>query len=224
MRGDLPITTVEADHVATITIRRDKRRNALDDRAIRILSEKLRELSTPPGRTRAAVLAGGGDGPFCAGYDISGIDPDQPGDLPLPDERFSALVREVERAAFPVVAALTGDAFGGGLDLALACDYRVARSDIRMAMTPCRLGLVYSQEGLGRFLRKIGGLLTRRLFLTAAPNDAAEALGLGLVDELAENPVTRATEVARTMAENAPLAVAGTKALIARVEAGERET
>jgi enoyl-CoA hydratase/carnithine racemase len=115
-----------------------------------------------------------------------------------------------------VVAALNGHAIGGGLELALACDLRVAADGARLGMPPARLGLVYSYTGLRRFLDAIGGARTRELFLTARLVDAREALGWGLVnevverDELAERGVALAAEVAAL----SPLSVRGNKRVL----------
>ncbi|MFO8071581.1 MAG: enoyl-CoA hydratase-related protein [Polyangia bacterium] len=204
--------------VHVVMIERNGRRNAFDDAMIERFREVLGDLagSSP----RAAVLASAGQESFSAGYDIRCIDPSTQDDLPLPDERFARATRALESLGCPVVAALEGDAFGGGLELAAACDLRVAAPEIRLAMTPVRLGLVYNPAGIARFLDRFGGATTRRLFLTAEPIGAEEALRLGLVDEIVPAPrvLKRAIELAGTIAGNAPLAVRGTLAAIRALE------
>jgi enoyl-CoA hydratase len=209
-----------ADHddgVFRITIDRADRRNAFDERLIELWVARLGELAARSPRT--VVLTGVGD-VFCAGYDINGIDPAQDPALPLPDTRFERVVRAVSELPCPVVAAVNGDAFGGGLDLALACDLCVAAPNAKLGMTPCRLGLVYSAEGVARLVSRLGAPLTRRLFLTALPIDAAEAATTGameIVDGM-DALLPRALELASRIASNAPLAVRGTRATIAAVE------
>jgi len=117
-------------------------------------------------------------------------------------------------------AAVTGDAFGGGLDLALACDLCVAPPGARLAMTPCRIGLVYSAEGVARLMSRIGAAMTRRLFLTALPVGAAQLAAIGAVEivESDDAVVPRALELAERIASNAPLAVHGVRRTIDEVE------
>jgi len=206
--------------IAVVRMSRPERRNAFDDAMIAEFVETLDRI----GRTRPRVLVLTGEGPdsFSAGYDIGCMDPDQPSDRPLPDERFEPAVLAVERFPSPVVAAMNGDAFGGGLDLALACDFRIARRGIRVAMTPCRLGLVYAASGLKRFLGKLGGQTARRLFLTGERIRDDEALRLSIVDELVEagDLMGRSMDLARTISENAPLAVSGMRRAIQGIEKG----
>lgn len=169
---------------------------------------------------RAVVLRGAGEASFSSGYDINYINPDQPLDQPFPDERFGKTILAVEQFCSPVIAALNGNAFGGGLDLALACDLRFAGPHVKLAMTPAKLGLVYAREGVARFVRKLGPGLTRRLFLTGAAIDAREAFQLGLVDglsELPENAFERALKTAKQIAQHPELAIRGTRQTISAV-------
>ena len=115
-----------------------------------------------------------------------------------------------------MVAALNGHAIGGGLELALACDLRVAAAGARLGMPPARLGLVYSYTGLRRFLDAIGGARTRELFLTARLLGAEEALGWGLVNEVvpAEELAARGVALAAEVAALSPLSVRGNKRVL----------
>jgi enoyl-CoA hydratase/carnithine racemase len=212
-----PIRLEVRGPIARITIAREAARNALDDQAIAALVGCLASLSERPG-LRAAVLTGAGERSFCAGYDIACIDPEQSLDHPLPDDRFAAATQALLDSPVPVVAAMRGGAWGGGLDLALACDLRVAHPDVRLAMTPCRLGLVYHHQGLRRFAARIGVQATRRLFLLAEPIEAREALRLGIVDALDPDPQGRASAWAQAIAANAPMAVAGVRQALAAIE------
>jgi len=203
--------------VHLITIDRADRRNAFDEELIDAWVSRLGELAARS--PRAVVITGAGN-VFCAGYDVRGIDPEQEPDAPLPDTRFERVIRAVSELPCPAVAAVNGDAFGGGLDLALACDFCLVAGGAQLAMTPCRLGLVYSAEGVARVLGKLGGPLTRKLFLTALPIDAAEAARTGALEIVdGKNALLpRALELASRIASNAPLAVLGTRKTIAAVE------
>ena len=123
----------------------------------------------------------------------------------------------------PPIAALNGHAIGGGLELALSCDLRLAAHPIKLGMPPAKLGLVYSHTGIRKFIDVIGAARTRELFLVGGRINAAKAHTWGLVndvlgvDELADGAVA----LAREIAANAPLAQRGNKRVIRAVLDGE---
>ena len=129
----------------------------------------------------------------------------------------------LETCEVPTVAALPGHTIGGGLELALACDLRVAADGILLGMPPAKLGLVYSHTGLRRFLEAIGAPRTRELFLTARNVDARTALGWGLVNQVVgvSELETAALDLAQDLAANAPLSVRGNKRAIRELLAAE---
>jgi enoyl-CoA hydratase/carnithine racemase len=161
------------------------------------------------------IVLTGAHGLFSAGYDI--------GDLPAESfardaERLVASPFDVALAALdatdlPAIAALPGHTIGGGLELALACDLRIAADGIRLGMPPAKLGLVYSHTGLRRFLDAIGAPRTRELFLLGRHVDARTALGWGLVNEIVVGSDLQdaALDMAEEVAANAPLSTSGTK-------------
>ncbi len=122
-----------------------------------------------------------------------------------------------------MLAALTGHTIGGGLELALACDLRLAADGIRLGMPPARLGLVYSHTGLRRFLDAVGAPRTRELFLLGRHLSAADALGWGLVNAVV--PERDLEDVALAwaveLAGNAPLSLQGTKRVLRALLAAE---
>jgi enoyl-CoA hydratase/carnithine racemase len=132
---------------------------------------------------------------------------------------FAAALDAVEAYPYPTVAALNGHAIGGGLELALACDLRIAAGTIAVGMPPAKLGLVYSHTGIRKFIDTIGAPRTRELFLVGRRIDARTAREWGLVnavaepDRLADEALALATEIA----SNAPLAQAGNKRVIRAV-------
>jgi len=202
------------DRVCILTLNRPERRNALDDLAIDAFESAAARIASQ--NPAVVIVRGAGEAGFCAGYDIAGIDPDVGGDRPLPDERFARAIRALEGIGCPAIAAMSGDAFGGGLDLAAACDLRVAAPEIRLAMTPARLGLVYNLEGVARIASRLGPSVARRLFLLALPITGEEAHRLGAVDFLVERDRVLATarELASVIRQNAPLAVRGNLAML----------
>jgi enoyl-CoA hydratase/carnithine racemase len=164
---------------------------------------------------RCVVLTGSGD-VFSAGYDIADLSPDRLAEeaAELLTHPFEAAMAALDAVPVPVVAALGGHAFGGGLELALACDLRVCAPRARLGMPPARLGVVYSHTGLRRFVDAIGAARTRELFFTARPVDAREALSWGLVNEVVDDVEARSVALAQEIAALAPLSLRGNKRVL----------
>jgi enoyl-CoA hydratase/carnithine racemase len=194
-----------APHVTRLTIDNPAKRNALDPDLLDALAATL-----PRVDARCLILTAAGS-VFSSGYDIGAL---PRGGLGAP--AFAAALEALDAFPLPTVAALPGHALGGGLELALACDLRICSDRARLGMPPARLGLVYSHTGVRRFIDAVGGPRTSELFLTARNIGAREALGWGLVGELAapEAVGARAVEVAAGIAANAPLALRGNKRVI----------
>jgi enoyl-CoA hydratase/carnithine racemase len=215
-----------AGGVVRLTISNESKRNALDHPILDAITATLTELADPRGRARCVVVTGA-HGMFSAGYDI--------GEIPEAEfeERAEALVAHpfteaidaLEAFPWPTLAALPGHTIGGGLELALACDLRVAVDRIKLGMPPAKLGLVYSHTGLRRFIDAIGAPRTRELFLLGRYVDAQTALGWGLVNRVvAETDLETTTrELASELAGNAPLSQLGNKRVIAALLHAEGE-
>ncbi len=214
LRLDFP-----ADHVARLTIDNPAKRNALDHAILDAFATALPEIE-------ARCLLVTATGPvFSAGYDI--------GNLPraefagraeaLVAHPFHEAIAALDAFAFPTVAALNGHAIGGGLELAVSCDLRVAAETAKMGMPPARLGLVYSHTGLRKFIDAIGVPRTRELFFTARNIDARTALQWGLVNEVAapDAVATKAVAYAARIASLAPLSQAGNKRALRELLAAE---
>jgi enoyl-CoA hydratase/carnithine racemase len=201
--------------IARLRIVNPAKRGALDRT---ILDAFVRELARLEAR---CVIICGQPGTFSAGYDLASLPERRLAEEAeqLIADPFSAALEAIESYPYPTVAALGGHTIGGGLELALACDLRLAASDIKLAMPPARLGLVYSHTGIRRFIQAIGGPRTRELFLLGARIDAATAHAWGLVNELVAPAAleSRALELARALADNAPLAQRGNKRVITAV-------
>ncbi len=199
-----------APGVALLTLSNPDKRNALD----RVLCESLR-FTLERLDARCVVLTGEGRA-FCAGYDIAELLGEGYEDGEESHHPFPAALAAIESYPYPVVAALNGATIGGGLELAIACDLRIAADTVQLGMPPAKLGVVYSTAGLNRFLTAIGGARTRELFLTGRRVDAATAARWGLVNEVveAEGLADAALALAREIAGNAPLSLRGNKAAI----------
>jgi enoyl-CoA hydratase/carnithine racemase len=201
-----------AEHVARIRISNPDKRGALDHEMLDALAETLGGLEA-----RCLLLTGDG-GMFSAGYDIGNLEQRNF------EERAEALVAHPFHAAlgaleayeYPVVAALNGHAIGGGLELALTCDIRVAARGIKLGMPPAKLGLIYSHTGLRKFVEVCGVAGTAELFYVGRNVDADRAARMGLVNEVVERDEIESAgvEMAAEIAANAPLSLKGNKRAI----------
>jgi enoyl-CoA hydratase/carnithine racemase len=207
-----------ATGVVRLTISNPAKRNALDHPILDAITATLEDLAAPDSGARC-VLVTGAHGMFSAGYDIGEI-PDE--DFEERAERlvahpFTQAIDALEAFPYPTLAALPGHTIGGGLELALSCDLRVAQEGIKLGMPPAKLGLVYSHTGLRRFIDAIGVPRTRELFLLGSYIDVASALSWGLVNRVApaEQLDALSLELAGQLAGNAPLAQTGNKRVIA---------
>jgi enoyl-CoA hydratase/carnithine racemase len=222
MAGELLIDE-PLDGVRRLTISNPAKRNALDHAILDGIAEAVRA-ADDDGRTRAIVLTGA-HGMFSSGYDI--------GDIPedvfaaeaekLVAHPFTSAIDALDATDVPTIAAMPGHTIGGGLELALACDLRVARDGIKLGMPPAKLGLVYSHTGLRRFLHAIGEPRTRQLFLLGRNISAREAQVWGLVHEVAgaEDLEGFALDWAAELVGNAPLSVRGNKRVLRALLAAE---
>jgi enoyl-CoA hydratase/carnithine racemase len=209
------------DGVLSVRIHNPARANALD---ADILAELEKVFADPPTSARAALLGGDGDRHFSSGLDLTGTDADRlAADLRSGERLLGRVADAVEGCRIPVIGVVNGACFGGALELAMACDWRLAASGARLGMPAARIGVVYSPEGLRRFVADLGAARAKELFLTGEPVDADRARDIGLVDRVIPGGELweAARRSARAVADAAPLAVAGTRELIDRVAAGE---
>jgi enoyl-CoA hydratase/carnithine racemase len=199
-----------APGVARLTISNPEKRGALDRPLLEALRSALSRLDA-----RCVVLTGEGRA-FCAGYDIGELMAEGYDDGVEAAHPFPAALAAIEAYPFPVLAALNGYAIGGGLELAIACDLRIAGDQVQLGMPPAKLGVVYAHAGLNRFVTTIGAARTRELFLTGRRIDAATADRWGLVNEVVEQEALAdaALALATEIAGNAPLSLRGNKAAI----------
>jgi enoyl-CoA hydratase/carnithine racemase len=212
MAGELHVDE-PLDGVRRLTISNPGKRNALDHTILDALAAAVRD----PGDARVIVLTGA-HGMFSSGYDIGDI----PDDVfaaeaeQLVAHPFADALEALDATDLPTIAALPGHTIGGGLEVALACDLRIAADGIQLGMPPAKLGLVYSHTGLRRFLAAIGEPRTRELFLLGRNVDARTALGWGLVNEVvvSSDLEEAALDMAAEVAANAPLSVAGNKRVL----------
>lgn len=216
---DAPILLVEREEaVVTLCIDLPSKRNFLTLECLQAIERTLSALASDPA-ARVVVLRGAGDRAFSSGYDIQALghveqdltQTDAGETLPL-----EKTLQAIERFPRPVIAMLNGDAFGGGCELAIACDIRVAAARARMGMPPAKLGLVYPYPGYRRFLAVLGLARTLELFLTADIFESRACLQMGLVHHvLPDGEFESFTyDLARRIARNAPFSLQGTKRVL----------
>jgi enoyl-CoA hydratase/carnithine racemase len=208
-----------AEAVARLTINNPDKRNALDHDILDAIAEAMPSLDRGI-ETRCVIVTGTGS-VFSAGYDI--------GDIPdevfaeeaerLVAHPFHRAIEAVEEFPFPTLAALNGHALGGGLELAVTCDLRIAANKAKLGMPPAKLGLVYSHMGLQKFIETVGVARTRELFFVGRNLEADRAEQIGLVNEVVspDRLQAAAVELASEIASNAPLSLRGNKEIIRRL-------
>jgi enoyl-CoA hydratase/carnithine racemase len=226
LAGGKLLIDIPADGVVRLTISNPAKRNALDHPILDAIAATLIELASDGSGARCVVVTGA-HGMFSAGYDIGEIPEEEFEERAeqLVAHPFTEAIDALEAFPYPTLAVLPGHTIGGGLELALACDLRVAKDTIKLGMPPAKLGLVYSHTGLRRFIDAIGATRTRELFLLGSYIDAPTALAWGLVNRVATTDEldALALEVADELASNAPLSQLGNKRVIAALLSAEAE-
>ncbi|ATE53374.1 enoyl-CoA hydratase/isomerase family protein [Actinosynnema pretiosum] len=208
--------------IATLVIDRPDKRNAMSFAMWRAIPELVERVRADDA-VRVLLVRGGEH--FSAGADIGEF-----GELRRGVEataRYSAVVHAGEQALAtlekPTIASVDGFCVGGGCELALACDIRIASARARFGITPAKLGIVYSLTATKRLVDVVGPSWAKQVLLTGELVDAAVALRIGLVNEVVEDLGARTAELAAVIASRAPVSVLGMKQIVERVVAGERE-
>ncbi len=211
----MPVDFTIHDQVAVITLNRPEAMNALDPESRASLEECWRRVSTDE-NIRVAILTGAGNRAFCTGADLKKTMP--------PKESFAQLTFGAEEDSEangapttdkPVICAINGYALGGGLELALSCDIRIAVDTARFGLPEVRVGSIPGAGGTQRLPRMIGMGDAMAMLLTGDHIDSAEALRIGLVNRVvpADKLLEEALAIAGRIAANAPLSVRAVKRL-----------
>ncbi len=206
-----------AEHVARLRIANPEKRGALDHELLDALADTVRGLDA-----RCLLLTGKGK-MFSAGYDIGTFDETHFEEQAekLVAHPFHAAIEALEAFPYPSVAALNGHAIGGGLEVALSCDIRLAARGVKLGMPPAKLGLIYSHTGLQKFIEVCGLANTNELFYVGRNVDADRGYEMGLVNAVVEpDDLEQAgLELAAEIGANAPLSLAGNKRVINELRA-----
>jgi enoyl-CoA hydratase/carnithine racemase len=206
-----------AEGVARLTINNPQRRGALDHELLDALADVARTSDA-----RCLVIRGTG-GVFSAGYDLGNLEGREFEESAekLVAHPFHDAIEALEGFTYPVVGQLNGHTIGGGLELALTCDIRVAAHGIKLGMPPAKLGLIYSHTGLRKFVDVCGIANTAELFYVGRNVDAERARTMGLVNQVVDGEELDRTvlPLATEIAGNAPLSLAGNKRVLRTLRA-----
>lgn len=202
------LTLDVADRIATLTINRPDKLNALNDATIAELGHAIDEVRTR-GEIAGLILTGAGRA-FAAGADISELASQSPTIAKARSRAGQDVFRRFETCPKPVIAAVNGFALGGGCELAMACHVRIAADNAKFGQPETKLGTLPGYGGTQRLARLVGKGRAIQLLLTGETIDAAEAYRIGLVNRVvpAADLVGIATEMLKTMIANGPLALA----------------
>lgn len=196
-------------HVLLVALNRPAALNAINTQMGRDTLDLWTRLGAEPGETRCVVLTGAGERAFCAGGDLK----ERNG---MTDEAWRAQHEIFERSfmallecSVPVIAAVNGHAYGGGLETALACDFIYASRGARFALSEVRLGIMPGGGGTQNLPRAVGERRAKELILTARAFTAEEGFAWGLVNRICDagRVVAEALDTAQEIAGNAPLSV-----------------
>lgn len=203
----------------TLTLNRPDKLNALNEALVRALHDTVAELDGDPS-VRVVILTGAGEKAFVAGADIAAMATMPTTAAKAFADLGHAMGERLERAHFPVIAAVNGFALGGGCELALACDFIYASDKAKLGQPEVNLGIIPGFGGTQRLARRVGIGRARELCYTGDVLDAAEALRIGLVNAVfpAAELLGKVRDVAKKIESKGPLAVAQCKRLIYRGE------
>ena len=198
-------------HLLVVTFTRPEAANALNTEACQQLHGLFDEFSQDPSLW-VAIVTGAGERAFCAGMDLK--DSARGEGLRLPPSGFAGLTHRFDNFK-PVIAAVNGAAYGGGMELVLACDLVVASEQARFALSEPRVGVAALAGGVHRLVRQIGQKAAMSMLLTGRAVDATEALRMGFVNEVVpqQDVLARARALADQVLACAPRAVRATKQL-----------
>jgi enoyl-CoA hydratase/carnithine racemase len=201
--------------IGLITLSRPEAANAMSVQLLHELSDTLDQINGDPA-VRVVLLTGAGEKAFCAGADLKERKGMSDRQVKQIVQLIGATVAKVETLAQPVIAVLNGVAFGGGLELALACDLRIAATHVKLGLTETSLGIIPGAGGTQRLPRLIGLGKAKELIYTARRLNAEEAKHYGIIEYVYEGHevLEKAQQLALEMAKNAPLSLVQAKVAI----------
>ena len=211
MRTDYPTLKLarEGEHVLVVTLNRPEVLNAISSQMGRDWLELFGGMAADPGELRCLVLTGAGDRAFCAGADLKERDGMSVETWRTQHAQFEMAFVALMECPVPVIAAVNGHAYGGGLETALCCDFIYAARGAKLALSELRLGIMPGGCGTQNLPRAVGERRAKELILTSRAFSAEEGAEWGLVNRVCEpgKTLADALDTARQIAANAPIAV-----------------
>ncbi|WP_301171503.1 enoyl-CoA hydratase/isomerase family protein [Brevibacillus nitrificans] len=212
--------------IATIVLNRTSKRNALNLEMWVTLSKRLAELETDE-QTKVVVIRGADDTSFAAGADISEFLSNRSSAQKAKEYNDLSMesVDRLHRFPKPTIAMIQKYAVGGGLDIALSCDFRFSAEDGIFAITPSKLGIVYNLTSTKRLVDLVGPSKAKEILYTARSLDVQEAYRIGLIDRIYQNSeiVEHTYAFAALIAERSQVSVRGTKQIVQAILNGHTE-
>ncbi|RYG71826.1 enoyl-CoA hydratase [Lentibacillus lipolyticus] len=206
---------IKQEHIAVLTLNRPEAMNALSGPLLDELNTHLETIDNDD-NIRATILTGAGEKAFCAGADLK--ERKEMTDMQVVRNvgKIGETICKVENMNMPVIAAINGAALGGGLELALGCDIRIAAAGAKMGLTETSLAIIPGGGGTQRLSRLIGTGHAKKLIFSAKPVRTEEALRLGIIEEIAEPDalLDAAYTLAAQIIQNGPVALKQAKTAI----------
>lgn len=202
-------TQPHGEHVLLVTLNRSSAMNALNTQMGRDLADLFGRITVDPGAVRCAVLTGAGGKAFCSGGDLKERDGMTPRSWQAQHELFERTFVSMMECPTPVIAAVNGHAYGGGLEMALCCDFAYAARGARFALSEVRLGIMPGGCGTQNLSRAVGERRAKELILSGLPFSADDGAAWGAFNRACESGTVlqEALATASTIADNAPLSV-----------------
>ncbi|MDX1732960.1 MAG: enoyl-CoA hydratase-related protein [Halioglobus sp.] len=207
----------QSDGIGRLTLNHPERHNSLGREQLDALGACVEQVAQDTG-VRVLIVTGAGDKTFCAGASLTEL-----GAGALADDAFQATMAKLAALSVPTICALNGSVFGGGVELAASCDFRVGVEGMRMRVPAASLGLCYPLEGIRRFVECVGPRVARRILVAAEEFDTAGLVAIGFLDNVVEREALEptVTALAERIAGLAPLAVQSMNEVLRQMAAGE---
>lgn len=202
-------------HVAIITLNRPSAANSFSHVLLKHLNEKIQTINQNK-NIYCTIITGSGDKVFCAGADLKERRDMTDDQVTRTVKRIGETIKNVEKMPMPVIAAINGVAYGGGLELALACDMRISADHVLLGLTETSLGIIPGAGGTQRLSRLVGLGQAKKLIFTGQPVPAKEALRIHLIEKIIDGKslMDEAIHLAEVISANGPLALKQAKIAI----------
>lgn len=203
------------NNISVLTLKRPEAANALSIKTLDELNQAIDNIDNNSD-VYCTIITGSGEKAFCAGADLKERKNMTEREVVQTVQYIGKTINRIEKMRMPVIAALNGVAYGGGLELALACDIRIASEQIKLGLTETSLAIIPGAGGTQRLPRLIGTGQAKRLIYSAKPVNAQEAYNLGLLEEITtkEQLFDTAMDLASVIAKNGPIALEQAKIAI----------